>query len=141
MAGATLAEIRAGLEVRLATIAGVQTSAYMLDSPMPPTLQVMGPDEVSYDLAMARGLDLWRLIVQGFVGSPMDQGAQVNLDEWLAPAGAKSVKAAIEADGTLGGKIQGLHVEKASGYRLYQLENRGSVLGAEWTIQIYNRGD
>lgn len=144
MAAATLAQIREGLRVRLATIPNVQTSAYMLGQVTPPTLQVMGPDEVQYDLAFHRGLDQWTLIVQGFVGAVADVGAQTNLDLWLAPSGSLSVKAAIEGDrsaaGALGGLVQDLTVTTSSGYRIYQLDNSGPVLGAEWTVSVLNTG-
>lgn len=141
MAGATMELIREGLRVRLAMIDGVTVSAYMLDSPPDRTLQVMGPDTVEYDQAMARGLDYVTVIVQGFSGSPESQAAQRNLDEWLAPSGATSVKAAIEGDGSLGGIVQSCWVRQSSGYREYDLKNRGRTLGAEWTVLVLNRGD
>ena len=140
MAGATLAEIRAGLETRLATIPNVVTSAYMLDSPPDLTLQVLGPARVEWDQTMKRGLDTWTFIVQGFSGSPESQAASINLDNWLAPSGSESVKAAIEGDGTLGGVVYAVWVRATSGYRFYDLPNRGRTLGAEWTVEIFNSG-
>lgn len=138
--GATLAQIREGLAANLATLDDVQVSPYMLDSPTPPTLQVMGPDQVTYDLAMRGGLDEWTMIVQGFAGGATDKGAQILLDEWISAVGAKSVKAALESDITLGGLIPGLNVQNASGYRIYQLENRAAALGCEWQVTVYNPG-
>lgn len=142
MAGATMAEIRAGLLANLDAVYGstVQTSAYMLSNPTPPTIQVMGSDSVEYDQTMARGLDYWHLIVQGFVGAVADVGAQTNLDLWIAPSGVLSVKAAIQADRTLGGKVHDLTVDTCSGYRVYQLDAGGAVLGAEWTVLVLNAG-
>jgi hypothetical protein len=140
MPGATLAEIRAGLETQLAQIPNVTTSAYMLDSPPDLTLQVMGPDRINWDLALHRGLDSWTFIVQGFSGSPESQAAQINLDNWLSPSGTDSVKAAIEADGTLGGVVVNSHVVESSGYRIYDLPNRGRTLGAEWSVEVFNTG-
>lgn len=141
---ATLAQIRAGIAANLATLTGapgnVQISAYMLGNPTPPTLQVMGPDQIDYDQAMQRGMDEWRFIVQGFVGAATDIGAQVNLDEWLAPAGGLSVKAAIESDRTLAGTVMDSYVESASGYKVYQLDSQAHVLGAEWTIRLLVAG-
>lgn len=138
---ATLAEIRAGLEARLATIPDVVTSAYMLDAPPDLTLQVMGPDAVEYDLAMQRGLDRWTMIVQAFSGSPDSQAAQMNLDNWLAPNGTSSVKAAIEGDITLGGIVQSARVSRSAGYRIYDLPDRGRTLGTEFFIDIFNTGN
>jgi len=139
MAGATLAEIRAGIETRLATIPGVQTDAYMNPAPSDLSLQVMGPDAVSYDQAGSRGLDYWTIIVQGFSGSPESRAAQTNLDLWLSPAGANSVKAAIEGDRSLGGIVADCVVTGSSGYR-EMFVNGAKVLGAEWTLLILNSG-
>lgn len=144
MAGATLAEIRAGLETRLATIPDVTTSAYMMDVPRDRTLQVMGPDQVEYDQAGMRGHDNWTLIIQGFSGSPESVAAQTNLDEWLSPSGANSVKLAIEGDRQLGGIVEDCVVRSSSGYRRYEVGPEGGVkqpmLGAEWSVLILNSG-
>lgn len=137
---ATLAQIREGLKTNLSAIEGCQVSAYMLSNPTTPSLQVNGPDEITYDLSMHRGLDEMTVVVQGLVGSPTDIGRQVVLDEWLAPNGSKSVKAAIEADHTLGGLVAGARVARVSGYRVYALPNQGATLGAEWFVDIHNPG-
>ncbi len=140
---ATLAQIRAGLATALEDAlptTGGQASAYMLDNPSPPTLQVMGPEEVQYDQAMARGLDEWTLVVQAFSGSPSDRAAQELLDGWYVPNGSTSVKSAIETDRTLGGIIEDLQVVRASGYRIYNLPNRTEALGAEFFVRILNTG-
>ena len=89
---ADLEPIREGLAANLAAITDCQVSAYMLARPSPPTLQVMGPDEIEYDTAFARGGDSLRMIVQGFVGAVDGKGAQKRLDQWLAGSGAQSVK-------------------------------------------------
>ena len=137
---ANLAAIRAGLAANLNTLTGapgnVQVSAYMLSNPTPPTLQVMGPDHIDYDLAMQRGVDELAIIVQGFVGAITDIGAQTNLDLWLAGAGGLSVKAALESDRTLSGSVDDSYVESASGYKIYQLDSQAQVLGAEWTVRL-----
>ena len=141
---AVLADIRvalaAALQPALDAVGGGQPSAYTLESPTPPTLWVMGPDQIVYDMTMRRsGFDQWTMIVQGFVGSPLDKAAQVNLDLWLAPSGATSVKAAIEADRTLGGIVDDLTVTEASGYRRYQFQTNGpTVLGCDWSVLINN---
>jgi hypothetical protein len=142
--GATLQEIREGLATNLRTLSdspnNVQVSPYILDNPTPPSLYVMGPEETIYDLAMQRGLDEWQIIVQGFVGGVTDIGAQIRLDEWLAPSGGNSVKTALEKDKTLGGKVCNIRVVSSSGYRLYHVESQVTTLGADWTCRIYNTG-
>jgi hypothetical protein len=60
----------------------------------------------------------------------------MRLDQMLHPTGPLSIKEAIESDTTLGGACSDLRVTTASGYRQYQLPNRGPVLGAEWQVQV-----
>lgn len=136
---ATLQEIREGLAANLSAIAGMQVSAYMLSAPTPPSAHVF-PDETEYDKTMGRGHDDWAMLVQVFVGVSSDIGAQQRLDRMIAPAGAESVKEALEADATLAGVVDDLRVESCSGYRVYPLEGRGSVLGAEWRVKVLAPG-
>lgn len=140
MAAPTLAQLRAGLAVNLGAIPDVQVSAYMLAAPTPPAIHVL-PEEITYDAAMRRGLDTWQMTVQAFVGVVSDVGAQKRLDLMLAPTGANSVKAAVEADRTLGGKCDDLRVARATGYQVYSLAGQqGAVLGCEWTVEIIATG-
>jgi len=139
---ATLAQIREGLAANLSAIPNVQVSAYMLSSPTPPTLWVF-PEETDFDLTMQRGLDCYHLTIQAYIGAVADEGSQVLLDTLLDPASATSVKAAVEADRTLGGAVESLRVTKQTGYRLYQVPNMGhatsmaQILGCEWTVEVY----
>ena len=135
---ATLAEIRAGLVANLASVGDAQP--YVLDTPPVPCLQIDRVSLIDYDQAYQRGLDYWTLIVRGYVGTQFDIAAQVLLDEWISSTGATSVKAAVESDRTLGGKVQDLTVRTCSGYGYYDLPNHGRTLGAEWTILILNTG-
>lgn len=113
---ATIAEIREGLRVRLATIAGLNAYAYWPASPECPAA-IVRPN--SHDYHQTSG-DSERMELQVTVlGGPVGQGietAQAKLDAYLARTGALSVKAAIEAEPTLGGKADDLIV---SGWRDY----------------------
>lgn len=137
---ATIAEIRAGLQTRLATIAGVDTHAYPQESPNDLTLQVMGQDLIEYDQAMQRGLDRLTFVIQGFSGSPDSRAAHENLDVWLSPSGTSSVKAAVEGDITLGGVVVSARVARAAGSQILTVPNRGQLLGTHFFVEIYNTG-
>ena len=134
--------VRLGLAANLnAAIPGIQCNGYLLASPTAPGFEIE-PGEVQYDLAMARGLDMWTLVVRGYVSDISDIGGQKTLDSWLASSGALSVKAAIQADKTLGGSVSDLRVTTASGYRRYGAAANSNVtyLGAEWTVLVYGTG-
>lgn len=135
----TLTEVREGLATNLNTISGLQASAYMLANATPPSAEVM-PSEIEYDRAFQRGLDKWMLTVRVMVGSASDIGAQKKLDAFLAPSGSSSVKAAIEADDTLGGDVEGLRVTACTGYRLIGRDGQGPALCAEWTVEVWAEG-
>lgn len=140
MAAPTISGIRAGIAKNLATVVDVQVSAYMLSAPTPPCIHVF-PQRVEYDKAMGRGLDTSMFTVQAFVGLVSDLGAQQKLDEYLDPAGARSVKAAVETDKTLAGLVSSVRVTDASGYKLYVLEgSQGPVLGCEFTVEVLATG-
>lgn len=139
---ATLTEIREGLAANLEAIGGCQVSAYMAEAPLTPGLYVIGPDAIDYDLAMHRGLDHWTIVIQGFTGPSSDRGKQMILDEWLAPSGSSSVKAAVESDQTLGGAltgvIGGVRVARVEAYRDYQLTNGTVLFGAAWFVDVFS---
>jgi len=135
----TLTQIREGLAASLATLDGVQVSAYMLANPTPPAIHIY-PAAVEYDYTFRRGYDTWTLTVQAFVGYSSDIGAQKKLDAFLAPSGTQSLKQAAEADRTLGGIVESVRVVAATGYHEYAREGGSTVLGAEWQTEIYASG-
>ena len=64
-----------------------------------------------------------------FVADVIDIAASSKLDAFLAVDGLHSVKAAVEADPTLGGTVDDLRVVTATGYKVY-----GRSTGAELLI-------
>ena len=116
----------------LGTITDVQVNAYALAQPTPPGIQIL-PPAVEYDSAFHRGIDEWTFTVQGFVSLTSDIGSQQVLDGLCAPSGSSSVKAALEADNTLGGVVQSLRVVEQSPGRVVDVPGGGSpVLLVEW---------
>lgn len=144
MAATTLALIRAGIVTALQaqfppTVASV--NPYVLISGTPPLFEVV-PESIDYDLAANRGLDEYTVTVRGMVASNTDQGSQMLVDSWCAPSGAGSVKGALEADRTLGGIVQNLHVTALASYRTFisTTGSGGRYLVAEWTVVLYGNG-
>lgn len=139
MAGPTLMVIREKLAEQVFEKTGLRISPYMVARPQPPQAHIV-PGEISYDRAMARGIDSLVLVIQVFVAVVSETSAQKRLDAYLAPSGSDSIKAAVEADRTLGGVVADASVVSASGYRVYEIGGRAPVLGAEWTVEILASG-
>jgi hypothetical protein len=125
-------DIRDGIATRLATVNGLRVSPTYLDAPRPPVAMVL-PDTVEYDLDGSRGADRFIFTISLLVGRADDRAAQRNIDTYIV--GANSVKAAIEADRTLGGS--------ADTCRVTEMRNYGQVsvgdvvyLGVEFEVEV-----
>lgn len=132
------ASIRAGLKAALGSIDGFHVQDYFT-IPMANVIQFTA-DDITYDLAGSGGMDEWMWTVQAFVATNIDKAAQMRLDELLASSGATSVKAALEADPTLGGAVYDLQVVSAKGQQIFDVPGRGVALGSEWSVQIIASG-
>lgn len=105
---ADLDAIRRGLAANLATLrtAGTvgQVSAYLLENPTPPSLQVAGVDTIDYDEHGfgSAGEDNWRILIEAALGKVSDTGSQDLLNTLLSES---SVKTAIEADTKLTSRL------------------------------------
>src|SRR5690349_15189965 len=112
-----IADIRAGLAANLATVSeSRQVSAYPHTAPTPPSLLVLGFDQIE-PLTFGRSTFDIPFLVQGLAGKATEKSAHIRLDKWLSPKGSLNVWAAIESDRTLGGKVQDLVVTKCGGYQ------------------------
>lgn len=132
----TITQIREGLATNLATIPDTQISAYMLVSPLPPVIHIL-PAGIDFDHSMHRGLDVLTFTVEAFVAMGLDVGAQIRMDKMLSPSGPLSVKAAIEANKTLGGLVDDTWVERVGGYRLVELpEMEQKALSVDWVVRV-----
>lgn len=130
-----IADIRAGLATNLATVGGSrQVSAYPSSAPTPPSLIVVGFDEItpltfsrlSYDITMN---------VQGLAGKPTLKSAYIQLDKWLSPQGSLNVWHAIESDPTLGGKVENVVVTGCDGSQIIDVAG-AEMLGSTWHVEI-----
>jgi hypothetical protein len=143
----SLSAIRAGLVTNLnplkASYRDMQISPYVLSNPTPPVIWVKpGVGNVTeYHQSMETvgnpdGQFTWTMTVQAFVAGGGDKTAQILLDELLDTRGTHSVKAAIEADKTLGGAAEDLIVRRCISYQEYQRPDGSIVLGAEWIVEV-----
>ena len=136
-----IADIRAGLVTNLKTL-GVsrQVMAYPTDNQTPPSLIVVGFDQIRRtgfgNPGSGRGSYEIPFIVQGIAGKPTTRSAHVVLDKWLSPLASLNVWGAIESDRTLGGKVSSLAVTECDGYQEIMLPGGVTMLGSTWHVLI-----
>lgn len=133
---ASINAIRLGLGARLDTIAGLEVFDYVPYSLQPPAAVVGWPD-VEFDFVLGRGADRLSIPVRVFVASASDHSSNTELEAYISPSGAKSVKAAVEADGSLGGAAHSSRVARASGVGIFNIAGI-DFLGVEFTIDVIN---
>ena len=125
----SIAAIRQGLADRLATIDDLRVSPYFPDEITPPCA-IVDTNRLSVDRAMARGSDDFTFDVLVVVRRMSERQAQSDLDT-LVPL----VKAAIEADKSLGGAAQSLQVQEMSGYAPLAL-GETTYLAASFAVRV-----
>jgi hypothetical protein len=130
-----ISNIRDGLKVRLATIAGLRAYDTIPDNFSPPAALVAPPSVIRYGASLGSGWDSVTLIVRVLVAKATDRSAQDRLDAYLASSGASSVIAAIEADTTLGGACNLARVLQAQNIGAYDYAGI-PLLGVEFTIEV-----
>lgn len=106
---ASISSAAEGLRLALATIPGLRTFAYQPEQIQPPVGYVL-LERVEFHRAMSGGNVVQQWQVGVITGRWTDQRAHAALDGYLSFSGASSVRAAIEADKTLGGRISTLIV-------------------------------
>lgn len=114
---ATLTEVRNALKTVLETIDGLQVHSFPRGVITPPAAVIMPADGefLTYRVSMDTTHDL-ELSVTVFTPWGEDQSATEALDAYIADSGAYSVYAAVEADQTLGGIVDGCQVVSAGNH-------------------------
>ncbi|CAB4157914.1 hypothetical protein UFOVP692_53 [uncultured Caudovirales phage] len=132
---ASITDIRAGLATALAAVPGLRTTTETPDTISPP-VAIINVGNVNYDTAGSRGLDEYNFVLTVIVGRVGERSAQRLLDSYVTPAGASSVKLAIELDRTLGGKCDSLRVTDMRNYGSLVI-GEITYLAAEFNVVVY----
>lgn len=135
----SVAAIRQGLAANLANLPETQVLAYITANPVAPTVWVatcrIEPLAMGSRRSGKKYTDQYTATVQAMTDFTEPQGAQQQLDQYMAGSGAYSVSAAIQADPTLAGVADSLVVESWEGPTLSTFQTF-SLLLAEWTVRI-----
>lgn len=125
------------LGVALDTIDDLRVFDYPADTLDPPAAVVGLPTEIAYDYSKARGSDRATFPVFVAVGGAFSQDSRDLLGPYLKGSGAKSIKAVLEADRTLGGACATLGVAVArsdgSGITVNGVRYTGAIFEVEVT--------
>jgi len=130
------ANIRAAIASTLQTALGSTwgVSGYFLSKPEPPQIDLLyGP--VVYDTAMRGGNHDVKLVLRATVQWGEATSAQQALDGLMDSSGSSSLKAALEADKTLGGTIDYIRVTEVSEPKVYPTAG-SDVVGVEFTVEV-----
>lgn len=132
---ATISQVNAGIAARLATITGLRTFDYQPDSAFPP-YAFPSLTNIEYHKAMAGGAQTYTYNVTVITGRVDDRGAQDELDGYASFDGAKSVRAAIEADRTLGGVVDTLIVSNSANVSAMSVGDNNYIM-LDFTLTVY----
>lgn len=113
---ATPSQVLTGLKNRLATISGLRAFDYQPDNFQPP-LGFPLINSINFYGAMQGGNVQYECTIMVIIGRFSDRLSQNLMDGYLAYSGATSIRAAIEADRTLGGVASTLIVSRSANVR------------------------
>lgn len=105
MATPTILEVMQAIESALDNITGLRTTEFIKDQMSPPFAMVGVPDIPDYHGAFRSGSMTISPRVYVFTSAVVDRIGQAKLAAYANPVGAESIKAAVEADNTLGGVV------------------------------------
>lgn len=131
-----LANVMQELAERLDTIAGLRVHGHPPDKISTPAAVVTYPDTYNYDETYARGMDRLELPVVVLVGKVHLLSARNTIGAYADGAGAKSVKAVLEA-----GTYTQFDTVRVTGVTFDIVEVAGvEYLGATFTVDITGQG-
>jgi len=102
----TIAQIIAGIETRLLTISGLRTNDISPGQIEPPCAIVGVPPIDDYNATLSSYHWDVSPTITVFTSAAMDRAGQLALCDYADHTGTKSIRAAIDADKTLGGIVE-----------------------------------
>jgi hypothetical protein len=130
-----LSDLKQGLADRLATVPRLRVSPQIPEQVNPP-VAVVSRAQVNYHRDMAGGTTEWTMQVQLIAGRMAERQSQRTIDAWLSWDGPKSVRQAIEADGTLGGVALDTVVTDADALTTFQIGD-SEYIGVTMNVTVW----
>jgi hypothetical protein len=132
---ATLIQIADGLAERLSTVRGLRVYDHVPDVWATPCAWMM-PETVEYWNSFGGGDVQHVYSITLVVGRTADRQNQKALYEFMGYSGDRSIRAAIEGDRTLGGRVQTLLVERADNIQIIS-QGDASYLSCDFRCRIH----
>jgi hypothetical protein len=137
---ASVASIADGLKTRLATISGLRAYSYQPEQLNPPfAYPVLNGVTYHQTMGMGNAVTQFDWSVYVIVGRWVDRVAVTNLDGFLSPTGATSIRAALEGNRTLGGACSDLVVATSANISALEQDD-AEYMQVSFSLTIYAEG-
>ena len=137
---ASVAAIADGLKARLATISGLRAYSYQPEQLNPPFgFPVLNGVTYHRTMGMGNAATQYDWTVYVVVGRYVDRVSHQNLDGFLSPTGATSIRAALEGDLTLGGACSDLIVSSSANVSALEQDD-AEFLQVSFSVTVYTEG-
>lgn len=133
----SVSDIADGLKARLATISGLRAYSYQPEQLNPPfAYPVLNGVTYHQTMGMGNAVTQYDWSVYVVVGRWVDRVAITNLDGFISPTGATSIRAVLEGDLTLGGACQDLIVASSANISALEQED-AEFMQVSYSVTIY----
>lgn len=130
----TLREVQTGVAEALRSIEGLRVYDFPSDRIEPPAA-VLSLPETPYDVTLGGRFDEWTFPLWILVAKADDRAAYGEMVDYLEAEGDRSIRAAIEADRTLGGACDTAAIIRTR--PLFATVAGTEFLAAEFTLEVY----
>ena len=133
---ATITQVKDGLKARIESVSGLRAFDHQPDQVNPP-FAFPTLDNITYHrTGMASGGVVMDFTITLILNRASERTAQEALDQYMSWDGAKSLRAAIEADRTLGGVCDDLQVNGAE--NLTNIDANDTLyLAVDFKVTVY----
>ena len=133
---ATISQVKDGLKTAINTVSGLRAFDYQPDQVNPPFAWPTLDTVTYHQTGMNNGGVVMNFTVTLVVNRASERTAQDQLDQYMNWDGAKSLRAAIEADRTLGGVCSDLIVTNAE--NLTNIDANDTLyLAVDFKVTVY----
>ena len=133
---ATISQVKDGLKARINSVAGLRAFDYQPDQVNPPFAWPTLDTITYHQTGMNNGGVVMNFTITLVVNRAAERVAQDQLDQYMSWDGAKSLRAAIEADRTLGGVCDDLIVTNAE--NLTNIDANDTLyLAVDFKVTVY----